>query len=392
MIGLVVGIWVGAVVAILVRRSVNAPVAPELDLDAAPVVVPPEIENLVAVLHACAMVIGPHDEVMCANLTAVGSSLLRGARITEPELLDLVRQVRRTKQTVATALVVRRGRGQASVHYALRVAALGDDLIIALAEDQTEALRVEAVRRDFVANVSHELKTPIGAISLLAETIQDAADDPAMVRRFAGRMETESVRLTALVHQIIELSRLQAMDPLTEGEVVEVEEVLDEVVDRVKVEVANRKVVLRRVCDPGLTLIGNHAQISTAVSNLVENALQYSDSGANVVVSARRVVDGEESSVQIAVSDNGIGIAPEEQDRIFERFYRVAYARTRADGGTGLGLAIVKHVTAAHAGSIDVWSRPGEGSTFTITIPDHPRLTELTADQELTRYNQEVSL
>lgn len=376
-IGLVVGLCVGVVVTVLVRRVTRAPVAPPLDLEAGPVTVPSEVEDLVAVLHAAAMVVGPHDEVMCANLTAVGSPLLRGARITEPALLELVRQVRGQDGSIATELEVRRGRGQATVHYAVRVAPLSTDLIIALAEDRTESLRIEAVRRDFVANVSHELKTPIGALSLLAETIQDAADEPDMVRRFAARMEIESVRLSEMVRQIIELSRLQALDPLTSGEVVEIDEVLAEVVDRVGVEVTNRDVCLHTTGERGLELVGNHVQIVTALANLVENALQYSDPGAKVVVSARRVVEQDESMVQLAVSDNGIGIPAEEQDRIFERFYRVDYARTRVDGGTGLGLSIVKHITAAHAGSIEVWSRPGEGSTFTISIPDHPRLAEL---------------
>lgn len=376
MIGLAVGITIGVLIMVLGRRWAASPqvVPAPLDPLVEPPALPDEVAHLVGVLHASAMVVGPHDEVMCANHVAIRGSLAQRGRVVPDELLALIRRVRSTRQPVVADLDVPRGRGHATVRYAVRVAPLSDDLIIALAEDRTEARRVEEVRRDFVANVSHELKTPIGAISLLAETIADAADDPATVRRFAARMESESSRLSDLVRQIIELSRLQADDPLTDGDTIELDDLFAEVVDRVAVDVDARQVNLRVVGDPAAVVYGHRGQLTGAIANLVENAVVYSDPGAKVVIGARHR-DGNDPGVEITVTDNGIGIPPEEQQRIFERFYRVDYARARADGGTGLGLAIVKHVIAAHGGIVDVWSRPGEGSTFTISIPDHPSLT-----------------
>ena len=253
----------------------------------------------------------------------------------------------------------------------IRVAPMPEGLVLVLADDLTSARRVEATRRDFVANVSHELKTPIGAISLLAEAVEEAADDPVAVRRFAARMGIESARLADLVVQIIDLSRLQADDLMSQAESIEVDDVLIEAVDRCRVDAERHQVAITIAGESGLHVMGNHLQLSTAVGNLVENALVYSDPGARVVVAARRQVRTDDDYVDITVSDNGVGIPADQLERIFERFYRVDYARSRANGGSGLGLAIVKHIAAAHNGDVLVWSQPGRGSTFTMRLPIH---------------------
>ena len=261
-----------------------------------------------------------------------------------------------------------------------RVAPLDESLMLILADDQTAAQRIEQTRRDFVANISHELKTPIGAISLLAEAVEDAADDPAAVRKFASRMGIESARLTDLVVQIIELSRVQADDPLVHPEVVDIDEVLTDAVERP--DGCGTKADHPHRGGAGTRVLGSARQIGVAVGNLVENAMVYSDPGARVVVAAHVQARSDDDYVEITVSDNGIGIPAAELDRIFERFYRVDYARSRSNGGTGLGLAIVKHIAAIHGGDVSVWSQVGQGSTFTIKIPAHlhdvaPPVTEL---------------
>ena len=239
--------------------------------------------------------------------------------------------------------------------------------MLALVEDRTRERQVEAIRRDFVANVSHELKTPVGAIRLLAEAVNDAADDPEAVQRFAGRMHTESERLTRLVQQIIELSRLQGDDPLEAPQAVQVDDVLKVAVDTSAIDAQNRRIQVVTGGTPGLTVFGNGEQVTAAVSNLVANAVAYSSEDSTVLVSAKAA----EGDVEISVVDQGIGIPSAEMDRIFERFYRVDPARHRSTGGTGLGLSIVKHVAATHGGDVRVWSVEGQGSTFTLTLPRH---------------------
>ncbi|MGI8416762.1 MAG: sensor histidine kinase, partial [Nakamurella sp.] len=242
---------------------------------------------------------------------------------------------------------------------------LGDDLILVTAIDESAARRVETIRRDFVANVSHELKTPVGAIALLAEAVLDGADEPAAVRHFAGKMLTESTRLGTLVNELIALSRLQGGLRLDDLAVVEVDKVVDEAIARLAMpaEAANITVV----CDAPSSLVvrGDRTLLVTALTNLIDNAISYSPVNTTVSVTRSKYP----GFVDIAVTDRGIGIAPEHQQRVFERFFRVDPARSRATGGTGLGLAIVKHIAANHCGQALLWSRTGTGSTFTVRLP-----------------------
>lgn len=233
------------------------------------------------------------------------------------------------------------------------------------ATDVTEAHRLARVRRDFVANVSHELKTPVGALVLLAETLLEAGDDPQMSRRFAERIHGESQRLARLVKELLELSRLQGADPLPGQGPVSVDRIVSEVVDRSRTAAAAKHIDVHFAGSRGLTVYGNEGQLVTAVANLVENAITYSPDRTKVTIEAHQAG----SLVRIAVVDQGIGIAASDLDRIFERFYRTDQARSRDTGGTGLGLAIVKHIAVNHGGRVTVESTVGEGSTFALLLP-----------------------
>jgi len=257
----------------------------------------------------------------------------------------------------------RRGREPAAV--LAHVRALGDGYTVVEASDTSEAVRLEATRRDFVANVSHELKTPVGAVGLLAEAVLDAADDPVEVHRFATRILKESTRLGALVTELIALSRLTGAERLPELCAVDVDELVAEALARCRLSAESAGIEITVDRPSGLEVDGDRTLLVTALSNLVENAIAYSPREASVSVSRRQVGD----TVEIAVTDRGIGIAPQHQTRVFERFFRVDPARSRATGGTGLGLAIVKHVLANHGGHVRLWSSPGTGSTFTMCLP-----------------------
>ena len=235
-------------------------------------------------------------------------------------------------------------------------------------DDQSEHARMEATRRDFVANVSHELKTPVGAMGVLAEALLASADDPDNVRRFAEKMVAESNRLANMVGELIELSRLQGAEPLPDLDAVDVDTVVAEALSRYKVAADNADIAITTDAPTGYRVLGDQSLLVTAIANLVSNAIAYSPNESSVSISRRRRGD----NIEIAVTDRGIGIARADQERVFERFFRVDKARSRATGGTGLGLAIVKHVAANHNGSIRLWSQPGTGSTFTLSIPAYP--------------------
>jgi len=330
-------------------------------------VLPDGVAAVLAVLRSSALVVDRDDSVLKATAPVYGMGVVSGERLVDDTLLDLVRRVRRDGQIRESELLHPRRIGVPARHLTVRVTPLGARLVLVLLEDRTRERQVEAIRRDFVANVSHELKTPVGAIRLLSEAVTDAADDPEAVQRFAGRMSMESLRLGRLVQQIIELSRLQDDDPLEEPGSVSLDRLLDRVMDENSTDACTKNIQVVRDGDKELVVLGSLEQIALAVSNLVSNAVSYSPEGSTVVVSTR----AEPTAVEIAVTDQGIGIPASEIDRIFERFYRVDPARHRSTGGTGLGLSIVKHVAASHGGEVRVWSVEGQGSTFTLTLPQH---------------------
>ena len=339
-------------------------------------VLPDGVAAVLAVLRSSALVVDRDDSVLKATAPVYGMGVVSGERLVDDTLLDLVRRVRRDGQIRESELLHPRRIGVPARHLTVRVTPLGARLVLVLLEDRTRERQVEAIRRDFVANVSHELKTPVGAIRLLSEAVTDAADDPEAVQRFAGRMSMESMRLGRLVQQIIELSRLQDDDPLEEPGSVSLDRLLDRVMDENSTDACTKNIQVVRDGDKELVVLGSLEQIALAVSNLVSNAVSYSPEGSTVVVSTR----AEPTAVEIAVTDQGIGIPASEIDRIFERFYRVDPARHRSTGGTGLGLSIVKHVAASHGGEVRVWSVEGQGSTFTLTLPrkqDVPHKAEI---------------
>jgi two-component system sensor histidine kinase SenX3 len=325
---------------------------------------PAGIATVLSVLRSSAVVVDDQDLVVKASAPALALGLVRGDRLVPEDLATVVSQVRRDGQIREIEFAIERRTGRPRTVTG-RVAPLSSRLVLALVEDRTEERRVEEVRRDFVANVSHELKTPVGAIRLLAEAVSDASDDPEAVERFAGRMLTESDRLSRLVQQVIELSRLQGDEPLEAPVVVPVDKVVARSVESTEMDATSRNISVVPGGTPGLHVFGNAELISAAVTNLVANAVTYSEPGSTVVVSTK----AEKDMVQISVVDRGIGIPPGELDRIFERFYRVDPARHRSTGGTGVGLSIVKHVAAIHGGDVRVWSVEGQGSTFTVSLP-----------------------
>ncbi|MFJ6216815.1 sensor histidine kinase [Streptomyces sp. NPDC092296] len=340
---------------------------------------PPGVDTVLSVLRSCAIVLGDGDEVVKASSSAYAMGLVRGGGMAVDEILALARTTRRDGEIRQVELDLPKPgltRAGDPLAVAVRVAPLGSRLVLVLVDDLTEARRIEAVRRDFVANVSHELKTPVGALSLLSEAVQDASDDPEAVRRFAGRMQIESTRLTSLVQEIIDLSRVQDDQQLADLEPVAVDELVAEAMDRCRHQAAAKQITMAAGGTTGLHLRGNRGQLAAALGNLVENAVNYSTPRTRVAVAARTVAGVDDKGyadgsvlVEISVSDQGIGISEKDRERIFERFYRVDPARSRATGGTGLGLSIVKHVAASHGGTVSVWSVEGQGSTFTLRLP-----------------------
>ncbi|WP_176731553.1 sensor histidine kinase [Micromonospora rhizosphaerae] len=338
-------------------------------------------------LRAGVVVLDPDDVPVLMNPAARAMGLLRtgatpGSIAAHPLLRTLAGQVRRTGVRREIELDLPRGRdntGDNPLGVHLRALGLGGGYISIEAADVTESHRVARVRRDFVANVSHELKTPIGALQLLAEALLDAtepagdgapdlSEDLVAARRFAERIQHESTRLGRLVQELLELTRLQGAEPQPSPEPVAVDWVIAEAMDRTRTAAAARRVNVLVDGERGLTVYGSDTQIATAVANLVENAINYSGEDTTVRIAARST----EEHIEIAVADQGIGIAPNEVDRIFERFYRADQARSRATGGTGLGLAIVKHIASNHGGRVDVASTLGGGSTFTLRLPARP--------------------
>ncbi len=294
-------------------------------------------------------------------------NLLRDNKLMSEELLALIRVVRRTNNFHRGIMEVPRGPiGAGKRELKVSVLPLNEDgMILVLISDESELQRVDAIRRDFVANISHELKTPIGALGLLSEAILGAKDEPEAVVKFASRMQIEVKRLTDLVQEIINLSRLQGVDPLVSAFVFDIEEVIREAVNQVQTTSEARNIYVEMGDLVNASVLGDREQLIMAIYNLIENAINYSPEGTRVTVQAK-IVDG---LVEVAITDQGIGIKDADLERIFERFYRVDPARSRETGGTGLGLSIVKHIALNHGGDVSVWSKVGVGSTFALRLP-----------------------
>ena len=330
-------------------------------------------------LPTATVVLDQGDEILFANAAAASTGMVKGNRLTSAELREQARKSRRDGRIREAELELPRSellRGPWAIR--ARIVPVGGGDVAVIVDDLTESRRIDAVRRDFVANISHELKTPVGAISLLAEAIAESTDDAETVARFVGRITHESARLTRLVQELIDLSRLQGAEPLPKVRPVSMRLVIGEAVDRARLAAQSKSIGL--VCDEvDAQVLGDEQLLVTAMGNLIDNAVAYSPENTRVAVAIRAA----EGTVEVSVTDQGIGIAADEVDRIFERFYRVDPARSRATGGTGLGLSIVKHIVTNHGGTISVWSTPGAGSTFTVRLPAVPVPVPLNADVPL---------
>ncbi|SNR84355.1 two-component system, OmpR family, sensor histidine kinase SenX3 [Geodermatophilus saharensis] len=386
--GLVVGAVLGAVVALAIRRRAAAEPADADPGDAAREAA--LARRLLDLMDPAVLILDKDDAVVVANPTARALGVVRDRRLLVPALQGLVREVHtagsRRADVALPGEIVGGGSRLVGAHGISLDAAptVVPGPVALVLQDVTEARRVEAVRRDFVANVGHELKTPVGALGLLAEATQGAADDPETVQRFAARMAHEADRLAKLVRELIDLSRLQGAEPLPELVPVDVDTVIAEAVDRTGLAAAAKGITIAVGGRRGLVVRGVESQLTTAVTNLLANAVAYSPENTKIAVGAR----ARGGSAEIAVTDSGIGIPRADRERVFERFYRVDQSRASSTGGTGLGLAIVKHVASNHGGSVSVWSEEGLGSTFTLRIPlavedsaDRRDLTDAAAGQ-----------
>lgn len=304
--------------------------------------------------------------VLVASSDSYAMGLVVGERIAFDSVLSMINSVHRTAGIRETTVEVRRPPYAAGrIELLVRVAPVNETITLVIAEDISGERRIEDVRRDFVANVSHELKTPVGALSLLSEAILEGADEPDEVRHFAGRMQIESARLSHLVTDLVDLSRLQGDDPMQYAKEVDIDEVLGEAVDSMRTSAQAKEIEIVIAGDRHAKVFGVEGQLVTAVRNLLANAVAYSGEQTRITLGCRVA----SAHCEITVTDQGMGIPSTELDRIFERFYRVDQARARDTGGTGLGLSIVKHVCQNHGGSVSVWSVEGEGSTFTLRLP-----------------------
>ena len=333
----------------------------------APELLPQVLLKTLQSLESESLIIVPGEKILFQSPGISSFAIVKDERITSEDLMALIRVARRTNETHRSRIEIARGPiGAGKREFEVSVSPLNDEgMVLVLISDQSEAKRIDAVRRDFVANVSHELKTPIGALGLLSEAILGAKDQPDAVVKFASRMQTEAKRLTDLVQEIIDLSRLQSSDPLQKAFDVEASDVVREAVAQATFSAESRQITVEIGEIEDATVNGDRDQLIMAVLNLVENAINYSPENTKVSV----VVRVNQELLEISVTDQGIGIAEAELARVFERFYRVDPARSRMTGGTGLGLSIVKHVALNHGGDIKVWSKEGVGSTFTLQLP-----------------------
>ena len=366
---------VSALLALVVGYTIGRRILPRIEererraaAQNAGITVSQMLRRIVALAPTGMAVVDNHRDVVFMNVKAQELGLV-GDRLLDDRAWAAAQHALTTGEDVDVDLTPRRpaaGRSGLAVRGHVRLLTEEDRrFAVIYVDDDSEVVRLEATRRDFVANVSHELKTPVGAMGVLAEALLESVDDPDTVRHFGEKVLAESKRLASMVTELIDLSRLQGGEPLPDLEAVDVDTVVAEALSRSKVAADNADIAIATDKPSGYRVLGDQALLVTALANLVSNAISYSPPGSPVSISRRQ----RSETIEIAVTDRGLGIAREHQERVFERFFRVDNARSRATGGTGLGLAIVKHVAANHNGSIRLWSQPGTGSTFTLSIP-----------------------
>jgi two-component system sensor histidine kinase SenX3 len=355
----VVGVGIGAGAGLWAGRASSR------SHEAVSTLVPARTRQILAVFPAGAVVIRRDRRSAYCNNAALALGVARPDGALHPELFRLAERAWGSGEVAEEEIEVKRGVLASSRLLQARVSVVDDELALALVSDLTEQQAVEQMRRNFAINVSHELKTPVGAIQLLAESVEEGADEPEVVRHFSKKLRKEAKRLNTLIQEIIEITRLQSDAAVTDAAPVAVDDVIAEAIEATSTAAQARGISVAVEASDGAIVLGNEDLLVMAVKNLVDNAIQYSDPGKKVTITSETA----DEVVSIAVMDQGIGIASAETERIFERFYRVDPARSRETGGTGLGLSIVKHIAIRHDGAVDVWSKVGVGSTFTLKLP-----------------------
>jgi len=325
------------------------------------------LSQILDVLPDAAAIVDDADRVLAASANCVAMGIVSLDRIGPVEVRALNREVHRLSKTQSRDVIIKRNGSRLGEWEArIQISPIDDELSLLIAQDLSEERRLNDVRRDFVAIVSHDLKTPVGALSLLAEAVQAADTDIEQVRHFTSRMQIEVSRLTAMISDLVALSQVQGDAPLRNSAPVNVADIINEAVDTTKIAAEQKGIEVVVADDVNVgKIFGDDDQLNAALSNLISNAIKYSPAHTKVGVGSRRV----DNMIEISVTDPGPGIPESDVERIFERFYRVDPARSRDTGGTGLGLAIVKHVCANHGGDCLVWSQVGQGSTFTLRFP-----------------------
>lgn len=325
------------------------------------------LRDVIEYLPGAAMIIDRRDHVVAHSANCVPMGLITDERITIPQLRELNQKVHRKGEAQSIdELLIKTNSGMQNWEAFIQISPIDYEYSLLLARDLSEERRLNDVRRDFVANVSHELKTPVGALSLLSEAITAAGTDAEQIKKFSSRMLIEVKRLTEMITDLVELSEVQGDKPMHNFVPVAIDVVITEAADTAKLLAHEHKITISVVNNtPDVFVLGDQRQLVTALSNLITNAVRYSPENTHVGVGTK--LNGDQ--IEILVTDQGVGISESDQLRIFERFYRVDPARSRETGGTGLGLAIVKHICANHGGECTVWSRPGQGSTFTLKFP-----------------------
>lgn len=311
------------------------------------------------------ILLGASNQVIRMNNRAESFGFVTRGMLVQKDLIELAQLARSSKEVESFEGVLRFGLAQEKISVSAKASLVANDYVVLVLEDRTKDIRLDKTRRDFIENISHELKTPIGAIALLSEAITQAGDDRATIEKFAGNLHKEARRLSHLVQDIIELSRLQSEEVLAEAELVDLSSVVSEAVDRNEQLASKRNIRLLSEDGQGPEVFGNKEMLTAAVKNLIENAISYSEPGSQVGIGCT----AKGPLAEIVVTDSGAGISAENQERVFERFYRIDPSRSRETGGTGLGLSIVKHVAKIHRGDVKLFSQLGVGSTFTIRIP-----------------------
>ena len=360
---LIMGFLIGAVIvggsAMYIRHDVLARYSEAASLS-------DSAAELLEVLAPAGMLLNSNNVIVRVTGSALASGLVSGRTLAHGQLIELVNQARLTEeiQSLDAELPTKVKGGK--LYITARAKSIGEGNVLLVVDDRTESHRIDEMRKDFLANISHELKTPIGAVGLLAEALENSIDQPAVQAKLIKNIGKESSRLSALVKDIIQLSRIQSAATITTSEIVNLVDVVKDAIDRNswRSEKNQVSVDFDGAMDK-VEIYGDGEMLTVAVKNLVENAIIYSNKGEQIGVS----IEVEDGIAKILVKDNGIGIEKSEQARVFERFYRVDQSRSRETGGTGLGLSIVKHAALSHQGEVRVFSKPGVGSTFTLLLP-----------------------